>query len=512
MSSKALRLMGTLRKTSQALLWQTLSKEIGGSKKLRGGQRELQTQIANRAKRMDAGDFDISENDVSLTHSSMCGAFIHGLEDEYALVRTSSIDAICELACVARRFADMSIPFLIDMFNDENGMIRLNAISSLAKISAIWRFSLKDDLVETVVLALFDSDQKIRKATHRLMGRTRLETPSGLRRLIDVLHKARQAFTADSDSILSAIAELGRSHAGLVERIVPQLLNLDPRFLPQALRADDSRHLEHLVLIFNACKQAPQLLGALPIYVKEQHQALVEQYSHVIPDITNAIPLLGPAPAVHQTVSDPASVQRLLSLHLGREGMASSGGKHTSQIAAKIDRDLRVLAKKRSPNSAYFEFLSCALFRQSRHTLSDQFSGVPLSALVHVTTSDASPKDARFPVWNVPTELRAQRAVITLDDPTAITVNGRVVLNLKCHIDVANVADLARVSIQVVPGNASSQLAGQLFCFNGPFQWTLETAICVAVDRANGQVDVVILCKIGDFVSSKTVKKVVFPP
>nr|KAJ3423072.1 hypothetical protein HK105_003512 [Polyrhizophydium stewartii] len=194
MSSKALRLMGTLRKTSQALLWQTLSKEIGGSKKLRGGQRELQTQIANRAKRMDAGDFDISENDVSLTHSSMCGAFIHGLEDEYALVRTSSID----------------------MFNDENGMIRLNAISSLAKISAIWRFSLKDDLVETVVLALFDSDQKIRKATHRLMGRTRLETPSGLRRLIDVLHKARQAFTADSDSILSAIAELGRSHAGLV--------------------------------------------------------------------------------------------------------------------------------------------------------------------------------------------------------------------------------------------------------------------------------------------------------
>ncbi|EGF76499.1 hypothetical protein BATDEDRAFT_92670 [Batrachochytrium dendrobatidis JAM81] len=156
-----------MEQVSTAILWQTLSKQIGNIRKLSGGQKIASTQDPN-----NAGDYEISDDKVSLLDSAMCGAFIHGLEDEYSIVRASAIDAMCELACIAKEFANLSIPFLVDMFNDEHKEIRLNAITSVTKISVVWRFSLKAELTETITLALFDSDAQIRQATHTLIGYT----------------------------------------------------------------------------------------------------------------------------------------------------------------------------------------------------------------------------------------------------------------------------------------------------------------------------------------------------
>ncbi|KAI8929831.1 armadillo-type protein [Entophlyctis helioformis] len=217
--AKALLLLGTLRKVSPSLHSQTLSKEIGGVSKLRRSQKDT---VMSQSQRMDAGDFDISNSDdVSLKSTSMCGAFIHGLEDEFAIVRSNAIDAICELACGSIQFADTSVPFLVDMFNDEHRDIRLNAITSVAKISARWAFQLKDDLVDTVILALFDGDADIREATHKLVGMTKFDSDIALKRLVDVLHKARDTFSDSELSILATFAGLGRSHPDLVGGLQP---------------------------------------------------------------------------------------------------------------------------------------------------------------------------------------------------------------------------------------------------------------------------------------------------
>jgi integrator complex subunit 4 len=48
-----------------------------------------------------------------------CGAFVHGLEDEFYEVREASIKAICKLCLCSVPLATKALDFLADMFNDE---------------------------------------------------------------------------------------------------------------------------------------------------------------------------------------------------------------------------------------------------------------------------------------------------------------------------------------------------------------------------------------------------------
>ena len=66
---------------------------------------------------------------MNLMSSGACGAFVHGLEDEFLEVRTAAVDSLCELANQSPSFAFTSLDFLVDMFNDEIETVRLNAIS-----------------------------------------------------------------------------------------------------------------------------------------------------------------------------------------------------------------------------------------------------------------------------------------------------------------------------------------------------------------------------------------------
>ena len=53
-----------------------------------------------------------------------CGAFVHGLEDEYYEVREAAIKAICVLCLTSTKLAMKALDFLADMFNDEIDSVR----------------------------------------------------------------------------------------------------------------------------------------------------------------------------------------------------------------------------------------------------------------------------------------------------------------------------------------------------------------------------------------------------
>ena len=86
--------------------------------------------------------------------SGACGAFVHGLEDEFLEVRTAAVDSLCELAYQNAPFAVLSLDFLADMMNDEIESVRVNAINSLRKISE--HIQLREDQLETLLGALED--------------------------------------------------------------------------------------------------------------------------------------------------------------------------------------------------------------------------------------------------------------------------------------------------------------------------------------------------------------------
>ena len=83
----------------------------------------------------DAPKEELDAGSVKLISSGSCGAFIHGLEDEFLEVRSATIESICELSIDDSQFAVTALDFLVDMFNDEIEDVRLKAIDSLRRIS-----------------------------------------------------------------------------------------------------------------------------------------------------------------------------------------------------------------------------------------------------------------------------------------------------------------------------------------------------------------------------------------
>ena len=64
-------------------------------------------------------------------------------------VRGASIDSMCELALYSISFAQLSIDFLVDMFNDEIESVRENAIYSLRAIAHL--VCVRDDQLEIIL-------------------------------------------------------------------------------------------------------------------------------------------------------------------------------------------------------------------------------------------------------------------------------------------------------------------------------------------------------------------------
>eukprot|EP00842_Homolaphlyctis_polyrhiza_P005331 jgi/Hompol1/579/HPOL_005357-RA len=455
--AKALLLMGTLSHTSQSILLQTLNKTITAPPK-RITSRWQETP----ATHTDGGDFDISAVNTALTTSSMCGAFIHGLEDEFAAVRSSAVDTICELACTGSKFADMSIPYLVDMFNDDHKDIRLNALISVRKVSYTWKLSLKDALLQTVMLCLFDADIKIRFATHKLLGDASIQTEETLVRVIEVLRKARETFPSDLGSILKAHRQLGQAHPSLVGALIPRLLRLDPRFLAQAIRSDDMNHVTHLILIFSACSAAPELIASLPGFAKEQYMLLRETYSYAIPNISSLAKSTNIAHDSSSIVNTQMfDIRKTIELLLSHKRTAFGHSKsYASPAASQMARDLNLLAQRNAPRSVLYDFINTALLNN-----------------------------------------RLTRAAkIKVVGPTRFSLCGHQPLSIPCQLHLVNIDDLSVVTIEV-PGYIYS-LVGQPAVFERPMEWTVDMDIVFNIGHANGAMDVNLVCKIGQTVAS----------
>lgn len=67
-------------------------------------------------------------------------------------MRKASIDSLCELALYSASFAQVSIDFLVDMFNDEIEGVRENAIHSLRAIAHL--VCIYDDQLDIILVAL----------------------------------------------------------------------------------------------------------------------------------------------------------------------------------------------------------------------------------------------------------------------------------------------------------------------------------------------------------------------
>lgn len=160
--------------------------------------------------------------------SGACGAFVHGLEDEYYEVRTAAVESICELSLNNAEFAVVSLDFLVDMLSDEIEDVRLKAIDSLRRISR--HIVLREDQLETILGALEDFSYDVREGLHRMLACSRLATTTCLQLCVEKLLDNLRKYPQDKRSTYRCLQRIGSQHPSLTLPLVPQLLSIHPFF------------------------------------------------------------------------------------------------------------------------------------------------------------------------------------------------------------------------------------------------------------------------------------------
>ena len=145
----------------------------------------LKIEISGKKWADDAPKEELAADTVNLMSMGACGAFIHGLEDEYLAVRSISVESLTQLSTRNPKLAVLALDFLVDRFNDEIELVRLKAIESLRKIAG--HICLQVHQLETILSALEDYSLVIRENLHSMLQASTIATKDGLQRVITKL-------------------------------------------------------------------------------------------------------------------------------------------------------------------------------------------------------------------------------------------------------------------------------------------------------------------------------------
>ena len=234
-----------------------------------------------------ADDAPLEELDpeaINLMDIGACGAFIHGLEDEFLEVRMASLESLCKLAISFPSFAQQSLDFLVDMFNDEIEDIRLKAIQCLSRIGQ-QNITLRDDQIDIILGVLEDMSIDIREALHDMLGNCKLSSKQSLKACIEKLLYNLRRYPEDKHSLWKCFQKLGTNHPNLVDLIVHELLMIHPFLdLPEPSLEDDA-YISVLILVFNAAALCPSITKVFLPHTFKHYSYLQYSYPQEVPHI-----------------------------------------------------------------------------------------------------------------------------------------------------------------------------------------------------------------------------------
>ncbi|KAJ1971945.1 hypothetical protein H4R34_005573, partial [Dimargaris verticillata] len=269
--TEACVLLGSYHNVQFSFLSQTLSKKVMshlkrrpplGKHHPRGSPSADSGASPGRSKRstipVAEGDLDVGSDEFRLLDSGACGAFVHGLEDEYREVRHAAINSIGELCLGSAEFAKLAVDYLVDIFNDEIDYVRLNAIQSLSKVADHHTIVLDGEQLQIIFGVMEDADPKIRRAIHHLLGSVRVQNQACIATVVETLTRSVVRHSSDQLSIYRCLGQLGSRHSDLVDTsLVERLLKLEKQFLTREFSQDDGVYTAHMALIFNAAAAKP---------------------------------------------------------------------------------------------------------------------------------------------------------------------------------------------------------------------------------------------------------------
>ncbi|XP_059171251.1 integrator complex subunit 4-like [Physella acuta] len=313
---KALQLLGSLHLVSPKFLEQTLDKKIMSQlRRKRSAHERAREHFASgewstgQKWADDAPKEDVDPDSVNLLSIGACGAFVHGLEDEFLEVRNAALDSLCELASNSPEFSALSQDSIIDMFNDEIESVRLNAINSLRKISH--HLLLREDQVEIILGVLQDFSPTSREALRNLLGHIRLATKNCVNMCVMALLDNLQRYPQDRVSVWRCSQQLGTKHPAHTLALAPDLLCLHPYLDTPEPDMDDPAYITVLVLVFNAASITPSMVPLFQEHTRRHYSYLRSCLQGYVP-IIQSLEMVEPAQGVKHQVTSSMDTSKFL--------------------------------------------------------------------------------------------------------------------------------------------------------------------------------------------------------
>ena len=224
--TQACVLLGKMVGVGESFLLQTFDKKVMSHLRSKKTEHELIKEKKLGKKLPTFGDIDVQN--LKMMTGGACGAFVHGLEDEYYEVREAAIKAICVLCLTSTKLAMKALDFLADMFNDEIDSVRIDAIKGMRQIAPHVVF--QEEQLEMMLGMLDDRATDVRESMHALLGAATFANHSCVHAVVHTLLDNLKRYPADVSSIWRCMQGIGGQHSMFAEFLVEELLRLDNHF------------------------------------------------------------------------------------------------------------------------------------------------------------------------------------------------------------------------------------------------------------------------------------------
>ncbi|XP_014214369.1 integrator complex subunit 4 isoform X2 [Copidosoma floridanum] len=305
-------------------------------------RRHIEQALDKKQIRVEDEGAEVGER----TGINTCGAFIHGLEDEFLEVRTAAVESLCLLSLESPDIAHISLEFMVDMFNDEIQDVRMRAIESLRKMSG--SVTLGEDQLETILGALEDFCGEVREGLHVTLGASRVATKKCLEMCVARLLDNLGRYPQDQDSIYNCLATMGASHPYLTLPLVPQLLEQHPFFDTPEPNVALPAYVSKLILIFNAAAYCPSMHSLFTHHAVKHYHYLRDTMPHLVPRLKPAL-LISSTGRIDEKLKDEemedGNAREFLNKIITAVEHARPGGRVYTQLLEAAATDLDRLAE-----------------------------------------------------------------------------------------------------------------------------------------------------------------------
>ncbi|XP_052199540.1 protein SIEL isoform X1 [Diospyros lotus] len=271
---EAFNALGAFSMVSEAILVQTLSKKV------------LSTMKEKTYPSLSSLKL------VEMPASSVAGAFVHGLEDEFYEVRRSACYALQQLSILSADFAGEALNLVLNVLNDDSMVVRIQALEAMCCMVLFDHLKVQETHMHMFLSTLIDTDASVRSAARKVLQVAKLNDITTFKLAIDSLLENLETYPQDEAAIFSVLFSIGQCHGNFVVGIIERVSDEIERSSNGNLGFDSGRVAALLVLAIAVPLSHEERTPSIPRTIFSYAVTLLGRISHALGNVVDQNTLL----------------------------------------------------------------------------------------------------------------------------------------------------------------------------------------------------------------------------